>query len=776
MHIFITMMEIRKHTFLYRILLFVAVVAVPVYLLIESLGEQAEQEETEVFFTGKETCKECHLAEYRDWEQSHHRRAMDYATEQTVRGDFNGTSLQAQGRTHRFFRESGKFMVNTDGADGQMHDFEVKYVFGYTPLQQYLVGFPGGRLQTLPLAWDAENRKWYHLADHLYADQTIDSNNWLHWTNQAQNWNSMCADCHSTNLVKGYDPQTDSYQTSWSEINVSCEACHGPGSRHLEWASLADEERGRMANFGLQVKTSGIDHQQYVNNCVRCHSRREALQDFDHSSASIYDHLIPNLPEDPTWFIDGQIQDEDYVYASFLQSKMHTKAVRCNNCHNVHSGKLLFGNQGRQYNQLCAQCHQPEIYDTPEHHFHKTEGMPGKGLVSVSGKKFDVGSGSLCINCHMHGRYYMGVDYRRDHSFRIPRPDLSIRYGVPNACNQCHTDKTNEWADDYITQWFGKSRRYHYAEAFAAARREEPGAAQQLKAISGDELYPVNVRALAVQHLGNYFPDSLKAAGDAFLHDGDPTIRLAAVRAVPLATTADIQRLLPMLNDDTKAIRTEAAHLLLAVGEAQIPASYQAAFKQACAEYEQTLMYNADFPGGKFNLGNFYYNQGEIEQAVRYYAKALEQDRELHFVKLNMAYSYNKLGQNGKAAACFADYLTHEPADAAALYSYGLLLAEMGSYEQSLEILLRSYQQDRHRPRVAHNIAMMYDFMGQKKLAADYLIREVELMGDYNSKAELLRFYLSNQMKTKALVLSRGMLAQFPGNGELNELVEQLER
>ncbi len=765
------MIDIHKYSRLSNVLIVVAILIMPAYLLIKSYGATEEELDTEPQFVGKESCIECHLPEYQDWQGSHHDKAMDEATETSVLGDFDDVEFEAQGMKHRFFMQDGKFMVHTDGADGTMQDFEVKYVFGFTPLQQYLVEFPGGRLQTLALTWDSDKNRWYHMADHVYADQEIDHSNWLHWTNQAQNWNSMCADCHSTNLEKNYDHESDTYNTTWSEINVSCEACHGAGSKHLEWAALPDYAREDIPYYGLVVKTSGVDHVDYVNNCVRCHSRRSSLQDFEHASGSIYDHVVPNLPEDPTWHIDGQIQDEDYVYASFTQSKMYMKEVQCNDCHNVHSGQLLYGTD---YNKLCAQCHVPDIYDTPDHHFHKSEGMPGKGLVSESGVQFDVGSGTLCINCHMHGQYYMGVDYRRDHSFRIPRPDLSIKYGVPNACNQCHANESNEWSESYIKQWFGKSRRYHFAEAFTDARNENEAAIDRLNTIAADELYPPSIRGLALQHMGTYFQDSLKSQVDNYISHLDPTIRLAAVRANQIIGPEDIQRALPLLADEVKAVRIDAVRMLMVAGNDQIPANYKVLHDKALVEYREFLEYNADFPVGKFNLANFYYNQGQNEIAEKYYMRALKQDEELHFVKLNLAYCYNKMGKNDKAALLFDDYLKFEPADAGAMYSYGLLLSEMKQYDKSLEMLVRANVNDPDRPRVAHNIAMMYEFKGDKAKTETYLKKELALVNDYNSKAALLQFYLNNQMNSKALPLALQMEKEFPESEDIKQVAKQL--
>ncbi|WP_185968987.1 multiheme c-type cytochrome [Carboxylicivirga sp. M1479] len=769
------MINTQKYNNLMLALVGALILLFPAYLLIKTYSDtDTSTANAEPQFVGGDTCIECHLPEYNDWKGSHHDRAMDEANDSTVLANFNNVTIEGNGMTHRAFMQDGKFMVNTDGENGTMEDFEIKYVFGFTPLQQFLVEFDGGRLQTLPLTWNTLDSVWYHMADSTYADQDIHHNNWLHWTNQAQNWNSMCADCHSTNLQKNYDPHTDTYNTTWSEIDVSCEACHGPSSNHLTWAALPEYARDDFENYGLPVKTSGINNEQYVDNCARCHSRRSSLSDFDYSTQNIHNHIIPNLPDIPTWHLDGQIQDEDYVYASFIQSKMYTKEreVQCNDCHNVHSGQLLFGDD---YNKLCLQCHTADVYETPDHHFHKTEGMPGDAVISDSGVKFDVGSGTLCINCHMHGQYYMGVDYRRDHSFRVPRPDLSIKYDVPNACNQCHADKSNQWSENYITKWYGESRTYHFAQAFDDARNGEAHALGRLKGIINDELYPHSIRALSIQYLGNFFQDSLKHEVESYLSNLYPDMRVAAIRSIQVAGEEDINLLYPMLVDDTKAVRTEAARILSSLGLEQIPQKHQKAFDIAISEYEQILLYNADFPIGKFNLANFYYNKAEYGPAEQFYLKALKQDEELHFVKLNLAYLYNRIQKNDKAALLFEDYLKHEPTDAQARYSYGLLLSEMKKYDASLKQLIRSHNLQPERARVAHNIAMMFEFQGDKANTELYLKKEIAIVNDYNSNAELLRFYLSNKMTAKAKPLAIQMNKTFPDVAELKQVIEQLK-
>ena len=754
-----------------RILGIALIFLLPAYLLVkEMLVSTADYPGSpEPEYVGRESCKDCHLSEYNDWKGSHHDRAMDVANDSTVLGDFSDETLMSQGRTHKMYRKDGKFYVYTDGEDGTMQEFEVKYVFGFTPLQQYLVEFDRGRLQTLPLTWNTLDSSWYNMADSLYKDEKIDHNNWLHWTNQAQTWNGMCAECHSTNLVKGYNPEKDSYHTTWSEIDVSCEACHGPGSRHVEWANLPEYSRGDFTNFGLEVKTSGIDNVQFVDNCVRCHSRKSSLGDFDHSVQSLYDHCIPNLPDEPSWYVDGQIKDEDYVYASFLQSKMYQREVQCNDCHNVHSGKRILDG-----NQLCFQCHRSDIYATSSHHHHKNPGMPGKAVTSESGVVFEVGSGTECINCHMHGKYYMGVDYRRDHSFRIPRPDLSIQNGTPNACNQCHADKTNDWSERYITEWFGKRRRYHYAQAFADAQKGKPEAASELKAILGNDLYPPNIRSLALQDLGTYFQDSLNGLVDNYLSHLNPSLRVTTIRTLQQQNEKNVNRLLTGLTDATKAVRTEAVQRLMQAGKDRIPAKYKESYRKALEEYKEVLFYNADFPTGKVNLANFYYYQNQLSDAEKYFRLALEQDRELYFIKLNLAYLYNQTGQNDKAEQLFKEYLQREPENADVLYSLGLLLTEMGKYDESLSTLLKVRKISPERLRVNHNIAMLYDFMKEKQKAEQYLKKEIEVAGDLNSRLELLQFYVSNNFNRKALSLGEEILKAYPDAAEVKQLVERL--
>jgi len=747
------------------IAMLVTVITIPLYMVMNIYADTNDSTEEEAKFVGRETCIECHLNEYNDWVGSDHDKAMDHANDSTVLGDFNNKTIDYNGMTHKMYKRDGKFYVFTDGPKGKMEEFEVKYVFGYYPLQQYLVPFEGGRLQTLPITWDSKDNKWYHMAKAIYTNEIIEHDNWLHWTNQAQNWNSMCADCHSTNLIKGYDIEKDTYNTSWSEIDVSCEACHGPASKHLEWAAKAEYARSMDDNFGLVVKTSGIDNKEYVDLCVRCHTRRGSVSDFKHS-ADIYNHTIPNLPTGENYHIDGQILDEDYVYGSFTQSKMFMRDVKCNDCHNVHSTKRHF-----EDNRLCTQCHRADDYDTPNHHFHKGYGESGQAVIADDGVKFEVGEGTRCINCHMPAQFYMGVDYRNDHSFRIPRPDLTKTLGTPNACNQCHADKSVDWAIEYVNKWHGVSRHAQYGVAFKEAQTGSQKGYDALVHIYNDEVYPEIIRATALHLLGMHYQVQSKEILMEATHNINGHIRYNALQSLAIEDQKTLDLVLSLLNDQTKAIRIECATKLNAVDQTQIPAKYKDAYKNAQDEYLEALKYSADFPTGKFNLANFYYNSKQLDQAEEFYKKALKQDPLLHAIKINLALLYNTKKEYDKAEVLLKDYLKYNPTDGNNLFTYALFLSERKRYDESMEYLLKASEYAPTNPRIFYNIAMMYDFKENFNKAEEYLNKAIRINEkDSNLYMALLNFYLKHQKTSKAKDTARAILDKFPNINDKEQI------
>jgi len=651
----------------------VIVLSVPAWVVRRGVQQAGAAEvDGSATFVGREACLPCHQQAFEAWQGSDHDLAMDIATEETVLGDFDDAVFISKGITTRFFRSDGKFFVNTEGPQGEMEDFEIAYVFGHDPLQQYLVPFPGGRLQCLSVAWDADLGEWFD----LYPDQEIPPTDWLHWTRAAQNWNGMCAECHSTNLLKNYDPETRTYSTTWSEIDVSCEACHGPGSKHVAWAEIQPMARPKIEDYGLVVATSGITSARQVELCAPCHSRRGELGDYDHTGAALLDTFRPSILEEGLYYADGQILQEVYVWGSFTQSKMYANDIRCSDCHDVHSLKLK-----AEGNALCLQCHRADAYDTPEHHFHKKV---------VDGKASD---GALCIKCHMPEQPYMVIDERADHSLRIPRPDLSQALGSPNACSQggCHADKSLQWSVDAYTKWYGQAKKPHYGTTLAAGREGRPESRDEVIRLAGDQLYPAIVRATALSLLRNYPGEDSTRAIAVALADPEGLVRLTAITNLVARDQAELVRLVaPLLLDPLRAVRMEAAVRLADTPDAELEPYQREARAKALAEYRRAMAHVLDFAFAGHNLGNLAARLGDAATAEKYYRTAIAIDDLFYPAKMNLAVILNAEGRNDEAEALLRSILESDPNQYEAAYSLGLLLAEMGRYVEAESYLARA--------------------------------------------------------------------------------------
>ena len=705
-------------------------------------------------FVGKMACLACHQNEYTLWEKSHHAHAMAHAHDTTVLGNFNNAEFTHNGITHRFYKRNERFFVYTKGVGGEMGEYEVSHTFGYTPLQQYLIPFEKGKFQCLPIAWDTEKEEWFDMGGMVYESQDIAPDNWLYWTNQAQNWNGMCAECHSTNLKKNYFAEADSFHTTWSEINVSCEACHGPGSEHIKWAGMPQHKQESTQNYGLTVKTSGINNQEYVNLCARCHARRSQLGDFDHTHTDVMDFMIPTLLHDD-YFADGQILDEDYVWGSFIQSKMYHTDIKCNDCHNVHSGERHF-----EGNRLCYECHKQDYYGTEKHHFHDP-----------------AGEGASCVDCHMPGRYYMGNDFRNDHSIRIPRPDLSKAIGVPNACNQCHTDKSTDWSIRYVEEWYGKKERPHYGSVIAAGRNGDPDALVELIALVNDDLNPVIVRATALELLANYQDTTAFKTIQKSLDDPESMIRFSAVR---IYTTPDantyISDLTPLLKDPTKAVRMEAALKFTYLPANMIPEAHKAAYSNALEEFKNQNLHMADFPGGRGNLGLMHYNLGQFAEAEKHYKRAIEIDNQFTPAYVNLALTYNQQGKNSAAEKVYKYLIDLEPNMTGIYYSLGLLQVELQKYNDAIENLTIASKKEPDNSRINYNLGLLQMQLGNNSYAEKQLKMATKKEPEnYDFAYALGHFYVNTQQIAKADRYLTELKLKYPADQNILQLYNYLQ-
>lgn len=645
-------------------------------------------------FVGRATCAGCHAEQDRLWQGSHHDLAMQTANETTVLANFNNAQFRYNGIVSRFFRRDGRFMVNTDGPDGKLADFEILYTFGVAPLQQYLVALPGGRLQALSIAWDSRTereggQRWFH----LYPDDHIDANDELHWTRLSQNWNYMCAECHSTDLHKNYDQSTHGYHTTWSEIDVSCEACHGPGSQHVAFTQKKpgfdridpatqgltlrlDERRG--VHWSIQQATGNATRstprttQVEIDTCARCHARRgQWFPDYQFGQPLMNTHL-PALLQPGLYHPDGQIDGEVYEYGSFLQSRMYQAGVTCSDCHEPHSLKLRAEGNG-----VCLQCHAAEKYAQKSHHFH-SEGS----------------TGSACLECHMPTKNYMVVHPRHDHSFRIPRPDLSVQTGVPNACNHCHTQQTPAWAAQQLRTWLGHDSTgfQAYAQSLHAARTHQTDAETQLISLLQNKDQPAIARATAAFELGHYLtPDSFPSLVQA-LYDPDPLVRGAALQSldsVPAKQRWESSH--QALQDPVRVVRALAAAALAGISTADLPSlDAHTGLPEATTLYLQSQQLNADEPGAQVNLGNLHAARGEDAEAEQSYREALAVNPDWIPAYANLGDLYRRTHRDAEALSLFKQALTRQPQSALLHHSYGLALVRQHQLTAALPELKKA--------------------------------------------------------------------------------------
>lgn len=677
-------------------------------------------------FVGSAACAVCHPGETDRWRGSHHDLALQGADPSSVLGRFDGTEITHFGVPTTFRLEAGRPVVRTEGPDGALEDFEITETFGVDPLQQYLVALPGGRKQALAWAFDTRpstegGQRWFH----LHPEERIAPGDPLHWTGVGGNWNHQCAECHSTQVKKGYDAATHTYATTYAEPDVGCEACHGPGSEHLAWEQRATEAVGTKdvdPTKGLVFRIGAGDgatwtrapgqaiarrsvkrtSQAELETCARCHSRRSVLSEQYVHGRSLLDTHRPALLDEGLYFADGQIQDEVFEYGSFLQSRMHAQGVACSDCHDPHSLRLR-----EEGNALCGRCHAPEVFDAKTHHHHE----PG----SVAAR---------CVSCHAPTRTYMQVDARHDHSFRVPRPDLSEGTGSPNACTGCHPKKSPRWAADAITRWRGPGvpPRAHFGSAIHAGRTGAENAESVLLALALDESEPVIARATAIRLLGAFLtPRSLPAVERALASE-EPLLRLAAAGAAEaLPPEERLARLRPLLRDPVLAVRLEVVEPLASVPASLWNPADRATLADVLTEYRAAQKRSEDQPEGQLNLGNLHALLGEPDAALARYDTAIRLAPYAIPAYVNRADLLRSIGREAEAEASLREALARAPEDADVQYALGLSLVRQKRMSEAVEVLGRAATLAPERSRYAVAYALVLQAEGEGARAADVL-------------------------------------------------------
>jgi predicted CXXCH cytochrome family protein len=683
-----------------------------------AVQERTSVTESITGYAGRSRCAGCHETETALWRGSHHDLAMARVSEESVLGDFSDTTFAAAGERSRFFRRDGGWWIEITAEDGPTQTHRVAYAFGADPLQQYLVEMPDGRLQAYGVAWDtrpaeAGGQRWFH----VYGDDPPRPGESIHWTGIDQNWNYMCADCHSTGYRKNYDAGADRFASEWSDIDVACEACHGPGAAHAAWAEagangpdpgfpadLSQENRRWVSGADSPtVRAEGNVNRQEVEACGRCHARRTTLREPYAHGRPLADSFMPAFLTEPLYHPDGQIRDEVYVYGSFLQSRMYAAGVSCGDCHDPHSLQLR-----AEGDQVCARCHQPAHFEAAGH----TRHQPGPDAPG-------------CRDCHMPAQTYMVVDPRRDHSFRVPRPDLAASLGVTDACGTCHSDRPAGWTAAAVRDWLGRDAEglQTFAETFRLAGQGWPDAVPGLLAVIDDDAQPAIVRGTALGMLGGFPGRESFTRVAAGVYDEDPLVRLGAVDGAEAFPPEARRPLLePLLTDPVLAVRAEAGRSLAAVNPANLSPSAGNALRQALADYVEIQRFNADRPEARLNLGNLYADAGDFATAEDQFRAALALAPAFVPAWNNLADVQRATGDEAGAEETLRAGLEAVAEPAGLQHALGLLLVRSGRREEALEWLGRAAGSGVANPRFGYVHAVALHDLGRP----DEAIRELE--------------------------------------------------
>jgi predicted CXXCH cytochrome family protein len=697
-------------------------------------------------YVGDLACMDCHKKEYDDWLGSHHDMAMKPANENTVLGNFNNVEFEANGVVNYFSEKGNKYFIRIIDIDGSEQEYEIKYTFGWTPLQQYLVQFPGGRLQVLRASWDVIGKKWFHQNE----NETIPTTDWMHWSNSAMTWNTMCADCHSTGYKKNYNVSADTFQSGFVWVNVSCEACHGPGKKHLDFVKSEKYNKANGIPQGDLFMTQNISSVEQVEQCAPCHARRTKLIDGFHPERNFNDIYSAQLISDDYYFPDGQILEEDYVYGSFVQSKMYHRGIKCSNCHNPHSLNLV-----KQGNDLCLQCHDAAVYPKPEHHFHKENSEASK-----------------CVNCHMTGRVYMGNDFRRDHSFRVPRPDQSVLYNTPNACNDCHQDKDANWAAKQVEKWYGPDRKKHFSDILLKASLGLPGNADQVRAFISDTSYPVIARATAVSYLGQTPGGLDNETIHRVLQSDEKIMQKTMISAMPEIDSLTYSILMNrFLTDPFLSFRMNTINRLLGMDYTTLSPDLRNDYERALFEYQSALEMNADFREGKLFLGNYYERMGRVKQAEKFYKRAVDVDSLFVEARMALAVVCNQTGKNGQAMKQLNAILEIENDNSRAWYLKGLLYAELKDFERAADMITKAVELDSLNIDYYYNLALIKQQLNKLDESVNLLNSALVIEPESEKINYAMAYALIKQQRwTEAKQYVSWLNSHFPGNEQYKQM------
>ncbi len=673
----------------------ICIIALAVLSLNSCHDKKSAEEQVDIgSYAGSRSCQECHERFYNLWSPSHHGKAMQ-AVEDVLSKDglvLPVSSIKVGGHWFDVTIDSiSLYMIEKENqtTTKKINRYEAKWALGGRNIFYFLTPFEGGRLQTMPLAYDINREEWYstpgsavrHFVDNMSPDEEID------WKHSLYTFNTTCHSCHVSQLEKNYDLTTDTYHTTWKEPGINCETCHGPSEAHIRVCREAEKNGTTPVDLKI-ISVKAFTAQQRNAACASCHAKGMPLTLTYVPGEPFFQHFNLLTLENPDYYPDGRDLGENYTLTSWLQSACVANSdLNCVTCH-TSSGRYRFKNND---NESCAACHEEQIENFEVHTHHTIE------------------DSLTCISCHMPKTEFARMT-RSDHSMRPPTPVTTMEFGSPNACNICHREEDAEWSNKHVTEWHGnyQDETVGIARLIYEGRNGKFQHLEEMLEMINDHNIDVIFRNSMIRILRGQVNESNAVYFFEALKDKFPLIRASATEAIgSMMNEKTKNALLEALKDSVMVVRNRASSMLASYPRDMFTQEEWKIVENNFKSYEDFLMTYPDTWSAHFNMGSYYQGRGMHTRAVQSYEKAAELEGEAIMPLVNASLAYSILGNNLAAEQKLKKALELDPQNAAANLNYGLLLAQIQRFDEARKHLIQALESDSTMGAAAYNLAVI---------------------------------------------------------------------
>lgn len=651
-------------------------------------------------FTGSTSCIECHAKFYELWSTSFHGLAMQPITLSFIENKIkiNQEEIFMEDGYFKAIVQDTTLFIQERRADSTTY-YRVIWALGGKNVYYFLTDLDGGRLQTLPIAFNVKTGVWYNNPESAirhfpHMDEAAINDEALPWKHRQYTFNTSCYSCHVSQLSNNFDLKSNTYQTNWNEAGINCETCHGPASEHVKAARIAEKRGVALTDMKL-ITTTNFTPEQHNASCAPCHAKMRPITPSYLPGDRYFDNYDLITLENNDFYPDGRDLGENYTMTGWHMNTCAKKSeIHCVTCH-TSSGRYRYKSDDLiSANKACTTCHTDKEANYEAHTHHAF------GEKSIK-----------CIDCHMPQTQF-GHMVRSDHSFRPPMPKASIEFSSPNACNICHTDRDAQWSQHHLLKW--KKDNGYQEKTLDAARLlvdartgKWENKMATLNAISTNkygEVYTTSYLRLLTS-----LNDTVKkqAIYDALASEY-PLVRSAAAEALNGFTDSETKKvLLKAAQDDIRLVRLASAIPLTQFDISHFQPEEQAIVDSVMNEYTKSLVARTDDWSAHYNLGNFYQNTRQIDNAIASFNNASKLAPEIIQPLVNSSYLLSVTGQTNEAKLKLEQALKAEPLNEAANYNYGLLMAELKQMDRAEKALRNVLKNNKTNASAAYNLAII---------------------------------------------------------------------